>query len=321
MISNIIYVNSSKFDYSLAINPDCGPEYAGDLGLPHVTLDSCDWSLHETLYVIDPRLTPQELAFVEARVQANQRICLAIRFVDPYFPDLQSWEKGGGAGLRTALRLSSRRNTGIISAYWPSEMVECLRETYGEDRLHVSPYPYNTAKEVDVPHVDRKKQVLISGSNSTGFYPLRTFARRKRRLSWKWRGLSAELPHPGYPDLTGKPPNGLVGRAYLEYLARFEMLLVCPGRSMLEFMKYRECAYANCCPVGQAPREFPLELAALVLPFSWVDFNEATRAIQRIDVSELRLRAADYRAGLRRLRSPEVLRQELFHWANRLESL
>src|SRR5262249_32021944 len=83
--------------------------------------------------------------------------------------------------------------------------------------------------------------------------PLRTRIRRAVRL-WPLLGASFRtLPHPGYPDPERQLRHSVIGDAYVTHLAAFRFAAVCSSRCRLEFLKYRELAYAGVVPVGDMP--------------------------------------------------------------------
>ena len=47
--------------------------------------------------------------------------------------------------------------------------------------------------------------------------------------------------------------SAMVGDAYIKELSRYRYAAVCSSRLRLEFLKYREIAYAGCVPIGDLP--------------------------------------------------------------------
>ena len=86
-------------------------------------------------------------------------------------------------------------------------------------------------------------------------------------------------------------------------------MFLCPSRCNLEFMKYRECAYAGCVPVGKLP--YPLTSQAPIV--KW----DTTKNIQlfikalfesRNDILEI---SKKYREFFKKNRNPELLNRQL----------
>ena len=301
----IVYLVSGKFDYFAATNPDSGPQYAEDIGLTwekytgELESDGC-------IYILDQRMTPDEIEHLKKVGESKVGIRIVFRFVDPFYET-----EGNSVFTRLAFAWSTRTNSALLSGYQPKELAALLQESYGAERFHVSPYPYVAKFEKHRPWVERRRKVIISGNSAGGFYPARTFARHKRKTSLRWRLMSADLNHPGY--MAGKS-GGKTGDKYLEYLSEFKMMYVCPGRSALEFMKYRECGYAGCVPVGPAPTGFPSEAADCLLSFDWVDFRSHLQVLSSAGSEELQGRAERYRAAMRSARDPDKLRNDLMLW-------
>jgi hypothetical protein len=315
-MSDILYVNSTEFDYSKAINPDCGPLYANDLDVRCTVLGKCDWSVENRLYLLDPRLSVSELNDIE-QIAADRSVSLAMRFVDPYFPPQRTWTLAEWPTARFALRMCQRKSFGVVSTYPAQSMTECIREAVGAARFHTSPYPYNSEHEIAIES-GRIGKVIISGKLSPDLYPLRCFAATKRSRSFTWRLKSSLLKHPGYPDVTGIPAQGLTGVDYLKHLSQFQLMFVCPGIYEFEYLKYRECAYAGCCPVGGIPKGLPDIAADAVIQFSWKNFRESLNAVTRPTEEELAARASKFRSSFRSARDPQTLREALLSWADGL---
>jgi hypothetical protein len=305
-LRSAVYIFSGRFDYDRwpVLH---GPRYGRALGL-----ETRAWSVRGALptdevLIVDQRVLAEDVAEIEAFALRHPEQRFVLRVVDPYWPPQDC------NPLRDlAFRLVGRVNTAVLLAYQPVEVTQLLLMAYGPDRIHVSPYPYLRSLEfpLDQP---RKRRAIISGNATASVYPLRALARHKRRRSLVWRRFSEDLSHPGY--LAGqRSPKALLGTAYLQHLASFEAMFLCPSRAGLEFFKYGECAYAGCAPVGEAPQGFPSAAVDCIVPFDSADMHQSIRRIVRTPVAEWRERAAAYRTAMAADRDPAVLRQHLDAW-------
>jgi hypothetical protein len=102
-----------------------------------------------------------------------------------------------------------------------------------------------------------------------------------------------------------------VGESFVQWLAGYESCYLCPSRCRLEFIKYRECAYAGCCPVGAAPGTMTGELSDLIVPLDWQDYRAKRDRWLAMSPNDLKNRALAYREAMRRERDPQLLRSQL----------
>ena len=304
------YLYSERFDYDRwpVLH---GPRYGEALGMDSLPWRAADAQPSDHVLIVDQRLLPDDVAELEAFACRYPEQRLVLRVVDPY------WPPDDCNPLRDlAFRLVGRHATAVLLAYQPAEVTRLLQMAYGERRVFVSPYPYLAVREhgLDRP---RRRQVIISGNASPSIYPLRALARHKRRRSIAWRRFSEDLAHPGYWPARGshKP---LLGSSYLDHLAQFEAMFLCPSRAGLEFFKYGECAYAGCAPVGAAPQGLPAAAEACILPFDPADMAASIHRIVRTPRGEWRERAASYRQAMATARDPGLLRRNLDAWLQRL---
>ena len=305
-----VYVFSSRFDYDRwpVLH---GRRYGEALGLECRAWDVNQATPSDAVLIVDQRVLAEDVAEIEAFALRYPQQRLVLRVVDPYWPpeDVNP--------LRDlAFRLVGRPNTAVLLAYQPVEVTQLLQMAYGSSRLFVSPYPYLRSRERPLQQ-QRKRRVIISGNATPSVYPLRALARHKRWRSLRWRLISDDLAHPGYlPGLQKAKP--LLGDAYLNYLASFEAMFLCPSRASLEFFKYGECAYAGCAPVGAAPQGLPAAAADCIVPFDAADMARSIQRIVQMSAAECRERASAYRKAMAAEREPGLLRQRLDHWLSRL---
>ena len=305
--SKLAYVVSAKFDYHSYICPDVGPAYASALGIQVLSFSGVSYG-EDYIYIIDPQLSGAEVAALRS-VIFNHDTRIVFRIIDPYWPPQDT------NPLRSlAFEAASLRESCVLSAYQPSEIVDLLAKVYGPKRFHVSPYPYDVSKEIPFDWSHRKRMIAITGNHNPSLYPVRALARRKRVTSPLWRAFTTNLSHPGYMNAFGG--QALVGDRYIRYLSQHMMMYLCPSRARLEFLKYRECAYAGCCPVGQSPEGFPVSASDSILNVSLTAFKEQFRKIRHTTPEELLDRSTRYRLSLAQERSPSLIKDRLLKWVN-----
>lgn len=309
-LRSAVYLHSARFDYDHwpVLH---GPRYGQALGLNVRIWHGATAQPSDEVLIVDQRVVAEDVAEIEVFARRFPEQRLVLRVVDPYWPP-----EDCNPLRELAFRLVGRARTAVLLAYQPVEVTRLLEMAYGVPRVFVSPYPYLEARErgLDQP---RRRKVIISGNAPSSIYPLRALARHKRRRSIPWRRFSEDLAHPGYWPARGshKP---LLGSAYLDHLAQFEAMFLCPSRAGLEFFKYGECAYAGCAPVGAAPQGLPAAAQACILPFDPADMAASIHRILRTPRNEWRERAAAYRQAIAAARDPGLLRRDLDAWLQRL---
>lgn len=303
------YLVSARFDYSQWLCADAGPQYAESLGLAWEPFDSQRLAASDpyTVWVLDPRLQADEVRRLEEFAWRFPHLWLVPRVVDPYWPPEDQ------NPLRDlAFCLARRARTALLLAYQPAEVTALLADAFGPSRWLVSPYPYLPGRELSLGG-KRLHRVVISGSPNPAVYPLRALARHKRITAPCWRWLSTDLAHPGY-EPQSQPQRACVGDRFIAYLARFRFMFLCPSRAGLEFLKYGECAYAGCAPVGSPARGLPSAAAACILPFDAADTAGSIRRIAAMSEQEVWERASYFRCVMSEARDHHALRDGLFDW-------
>lgn len=296
-----LYVVSSALDYGLTIAADGGPAYAARIGWPWIDFASLHTSAAQCL-IFDPRLSPAECATMPQLIDEASDHLFVFRVVDPFEESCRNHHY-----YRMLFAMVDRPNVAYLSAYTPAEVVKDLRDRCGRSRFLILPYAYPAAEELtlDAPFV-RRRSIVLSGAQNRQVYPLRHRMRRLRSWGIGLRHRIDELPHPGYPDIGHTAKHGLIGRRYLEHLARYTFMFVSPSRCRLEFLKYGECAAAGCMPVGEAADGLPREAARALFR---VDGSSAVRLYRSVKsalgmpVDEVRARAEAYRSTMRTERS------------------
>lgn len=301
-------VLSGECDYGRLLVPDCGPYYSNALGIESVVVGKADWSAG-TAWIIDTRLSEEEIVTVADAIRQNPTTRFLVYVVDPY------WENAAKtAQLHFAFRCAALPNVGYLSPYQPEEVVEFLADAaLSRAAFFVSPYPYNREDEVDFDETwtERRRGTALAGIPNESIYPYRSFMHRKRRGDPRLWGRVGVLRHPGYPDLGMTLSHDKVGPSFVEWLAGYESCYLCPSRCHLEFIKFRECAYAGCCPLGAAPGTMSPELASLITPLDWRDYRAKRNRWLDMSRTELKERAHAYREAMRKERDPALLRSQL----------
>ena len=168
-------------------------------------------------------------------------------------------------------------------------------------RILRAPFPYEPDREIRVPIAERSRRVFLSGARHRRVYPLREGL--YRRVAWNpWaRRLVDRLAHPGYPDTGRQARHDVVRERYVERAAASTHFFLDPSRYRVELMKYLECAYAGCVPIGDLPStlEGIVESHFLSSLGRWADLRDAAQMPEE----QIRSLASGYRAAMRALES------------------
>ncbi len=293
----IIYFHSDTHPYEKAIYPGVGPAFARPLSwqarpISRIDEGDCDCA------VVDNRLEPGDVEMLKRHlvVAASSRPPLFFRISDPDMP------QAANPCVRFIFECADHPGVHYATTYDPEGPFLTFVRTLKASRVVHLPYPYDSSREVEIPLAVRRRKVLLSGSNSKTLYPLRHALRRKRsRFPWL-RPLIFELKHPGYPE-EGKPPRHDITHArFVDFAARFTHFFLCGTRYNVELMKYVECAYAGCVPVGVPATSLNAAVGHFFLPYAARAFDLLRDVSQPIKALEER--ATGYRAAMRELRSP-----------------
>lgn len=266
------YLISSDFNYSLLIAPDQGPDFANDYGWDTAKLDDLRPNPPDVI-VVDNRIQKAEFAAVLDLVR-NSKSTFFFRVVDPY------WEFARYEPLVTFVSeiLNSPR-VHLMLSYQPAEATALLASKARRSGVVHAPYVYRAEKELDIDHQHRSHAILFSGAQNSDIYPVRTKMRQTRMVWPPLWAMSARLSHPGYPDIGQQKRHAVVGDKYVAHLANFRFAAVCSSRCRLEFLKYRECAYAGVVPVGDMPATLLDCPASAWVPWRR-NFIELTRSLR-----------------------------------------
>lgn len=298
----IVYLISEELDYGLLICDDAGPGYARSMNWFHDGFANlANYLDEEHVIITDPRLSETEYRQLYEAVRQHPSVQFIAVVTDPCFEECIDKPL-----YKFLFRTTTLPNIVYLSQYHPTEIVAFLRNIKGSDAMLTLPYPYQKEKESQRPFTGRKNKILFSGSLARLMYPDRFRFYRKYRRSF-WRLKVDTLFHPGYPGKGQKFSHSYVGKSYIERLSEYRFMYLDGSRCNLELMKYSECAYAGCVPVGRAPETFHPELRKLVLP---IDNRRMTRSLLNIfsmPENELAEIARAYRAEFERTRNLSVL--------------
>ena len=296
----IAYFISSKFQYEKVIYPGVGPRFAQSFGWPIESIGSlgdarCDAG------IIDGRLTREDFEQIDTFLTSSAKGAFPIffRLSDPEMPTYDHEDD------RYVFLKKDLPGVHYFSLYDPEgPMLDFVRSL---KRSHVVrlPYPYDVSRQIDRGFDQRKRRVFLSGAKRRKLYPLRHGLHRKRRWNPLARLVVSELRHPGYPDSGQRLKHAVVHERYIDHAAGFTHFFLCPSRYQVELMKYVECAYAGCVPIGEPPKSLAKHVRHCCLPYSGRTM-ELVRAISagRREMVEM---AAEYRRTMSALRDPFAL--------------
>lgn len=307
-MSQIRYFLSDEFNYDFMICSDAGPSYAAAYGWEIESLSTIMIS-DSRIRIIDNRITQNEFTILQKALNKSDGIFL-LKVVDTY---IQSREQ---AYIKFILSLKPQSNLFFLSPYQPMELGQELVDKHGLDKFVQIPYAYVISREVNVPLKKRKKRVIVSGNLAPEGYPFRyNFHRETYHKLWSLFKTSY-LPHSGYPDI-GMPLNhNYIGDNYIKLLGQYYFMLLCPGRLNFEFLKYSECAYSGCVPVGHKPFSFTKLPNELFFEVDESDIRGSVRKLFQIPYKNLELMANGYRQWMQQHRNPEYLNNLLISQIN-----
>jgi hypothetical protein len=289
---------------------DAGPPYAKSLGLEWSGIESLrEHTSGKKTVIVDSTLNDAEVLAVQDFIEGQHSIVL-LKVVDPY------WVRGNRGRRKSAYstlvethcRLS---NVAILSPYEPSEWLKMVVEKFNP-KLLVLPYPYVPEAEQPLSQENftgRLDRAILTGHLSGRKYPRRQMVRRLRYVLPSYRRNFDVLEHPGYPISGEERRHNLIFDDFVKYIAGYRYFFVDPSRASLDFLKYTECAYAGCVPVG-APAG-SLSAAARELVMDTASFLKSMREPAPARALEHFDRAREYRAIMAATRKAGELRGRL----------
>lgn len=295
-----VFFVSRAFPWDRVIYPGSGPPFGEAYGWPVRRVDELDATPCDVA-IVENRLDAADVAHLDRFLArpADRRPPLLFKWSDPEMP------RARDAGVRFLLGKADHPGVHYLSVYEPAGPLRDLAAGLRRSRVLRAPFPYDVRREVDVPLEDRARRLFLAGKHDARLYPARARWVRRRRLDPLARLLVARLPHPGYPDLGRPARHDVLGPRFVPYAARHTHFFVDGSRHGVELMKYVECAYAGCVPLGDVPGSLASVVGAdLVRSPSGV---LALLAALRRPLDGLRDVAARYRAALRAARDPARL--------------
>ncbi|TGQ01448.1 MULTISPECIES: hypothetical protein [unclassified Mesorhizobium] len=293
----IIYFHSDTHPYDKAIYPGVGPAFARPFSWEARPISQIGRG-HCEVAVVDNRLEPGDVEVLKKHlaVPASDRPALFFRVSDSDMPETTN------PCVRFIFDCADHPGVHYATTYDPEGPFLAFVGTLKVSRVVHLPYPYDTSREVEIPLAGRRRGVFLSGSNSRTLYPVR-YALRRRRARFPWLRLFIfDLKHPGYPE-HGKPPrHDFTHARYIGLAAQFSHFFLCGTRYNVELMKYVECAYAGCVPVGVPAGSLDAVAGRYFRPYGGPGLDLLKDLWQ--PMRELEERAAGYRAAMRELRSP-----------------
>ena len=301
---DITYFLSDKFDYKLLICADAGPIYASAYGWDTSSISSLITN-KSSIKIIDNRIDPSEFLLLIEALEKSESLFL-LQVVDTYsFSRLQPY-------LRFLLSLKPQKNLFFLSPYQAEEAGKDLVSIHGLDHFIHIPYAYSQSREIiDLPLKNRSKRVIVSGSMTPTIYPFRSnFHSQTYHKLWSLF-KTKYLPHPNYRDVDVPLKHKYIGDNYIYLLSKYRFMLLCPGILHFEFLKYSECAYAGCVPVGKKPLSFNNLPAEYFFEIDENNIRYSLNKLFQIPYDELEKMASSYRNWMRKNRNPEHLNKLL----------
>jgi hypothetical protein len=294
-----VFFASRLFPFHLLIYPGSGPGFASAYGWQAEPIDRIG-STDFDIAIIENRLLEEDVATLETFFATAPRARpVFFKMSDPEMP------RSRNPGVRYILGKADQPDVHYVSVYRPAGPLAEFFARLRRSRVATAPFPYEPGREIDVPLDRRSRRVFLSGARNRRVYPLRESLYRRATWSPWTRGLLDRLAHPGYPD-TGKPArHDITHDRYVARAATSTHFFLDPSRYRVELMKFLECAYAGCVPIGALPStlEEIVESHFLSSQGRWADLRDATRMPEE----QIRGLASGYRAAMRRERDAALL--------------
>jgi hypothetical protein len=295
-IPTVNYVLSDTFPYEKTFYEDSGPEFADDYGWATCRVSSIDDSKCD-VFVVDNRVLPNELPLLKRLIESSKCI-FVLKLCDPYMEHAK-----GHFWYQFATMTLDLPNVHFLINYQPAEWTARLFVKSTRSKFVWAPYLYRAEKERPIVHSSRTGTMILSGAINPRVYPLRTEMNAMSQVP-PLMFVTKRLPHPGYRNRT----HEVIRSSYVDTLSRYRFGAVCSSRCRLEFLKYREFAYAGVSPVGDLP------LTLLDCPAdAWLPWRRNTFVLTAAmrDAGESQRKAEAYRAFMRHARDAESIRERV----------
>ncbi len=256
-MNNFIYILSDRLDYSKLICNDAGPGYAQSMSWSTLSIKSLTKLDSKSIYIIDNRISEKETFELSEIITENPTIDFIIKLVDPFFENYNHFY------YLWVCKILVLENVRLLSVYESKEITFLISHITSKPIIF-APYPYDPTKEVSLKNLGkRSNKVIISGSINKSIYPFRSAIWQKSRRSLS-RFLFDILKHPGYAEIHKQDfTHNFTKSNFIKYLSNYKYMLLCGSRCDIEFLKFHECAYAGCLPIGKYPTIFPKEIKNL----------------------------------------------------------
>ena len=257
-MNKFIYILSNEINYSKLICDDAGPGYALSMNWQYVYINQIDILHPGLIYIIDNRISEKECKALSNVFNENENILFLLKIVDPYTENKNNFY------YRWLNENKNINNCRIFTVYEPTELTQEIIVSHNKPYYYI-PYPYLKEKELPLSNINkRKNRIIISGALNLEVYPYRTTIWQNNTRSIGRLFFFSTLKHPGYAELSFTNFNHNIIRSdFIKYLGKSKFMLLCSSRCKIEFLKYHECAYSGCIPIGIPPNSFPEEIKKL----------------------------------------------------------
>lgn len=307
------YIISETIDYSALICPDAGPMFASSMGWRSIEFSKIDDLLLEDVLLIDPRLGMEECIKLSKTIEKRKDVTFGLCVTDPGEYYVEHWY------YQLLIKSSFLKNTFIISKYHPTGILKLLFQLY-EKRFIALPFPYIRSKEV----LNKRKlnKIIFSGSIGEVYPERKLFLKRIKLIPFIAMKVDV-LPHPGYKDIGQQQTHHIVHDDYLNYLGRYKFMFLSGSKYRVELLKFNECGYAFCSPIGIPPDTFPNEIKELFLvpKFTIRGIIQLAKYIFFPNNRLIKESCEKYRAFLRERNCPNSLNHSLLKFISTFNSL
>jgi hypothetical protein len=291
-----------------------GVAYADSMGLKYNIIDFD--KKFNGVYLLDTMIHESEcLRIIEILNKFKDSIFL-FKIIDPYF----EYERGKHF-FKLLFKIAHFRNVFFVTNLYPKELTQELNAYTNERKMLFLPYPYQEQKEIKCIEYDflgRKNKICFSGAVNDLIYPNRSLFIKK----WKYNPLLwnkiEKIKHPGYVDSNDKQLHNVVGDFYVEYLSNYRIMYLDASRSYLEFVKFSECAYAHCFPIGESPASFDSSFKQYFKEINYSKLSSSIKYVLSINQKEQFNIAQGYRNIFKKERNKILLQHKLLDFLNNI---
>jgi hypothetical protein len=306
------YLLSSVAEYCKLLSPDAGPSIADEYDWPCCNPTTVAREDYDAVVIDNRHHSRQELEDLWSLISDHPGIIFLLRVNDPYvFHIHDPW-------YQFCTSLLGRQPIHFLTPYQPCGILSYWLANFPETQFVYAPFTYDYRQEIAVNHHERVRRIAVSGNQRRDLYPLRFSVQRASKFGFSRMLLRTErLNHPGYPEKSGLPSHQIIGAAYLQWLSRFTAAFTDSSIYRVEFLKFREIAYAGCAPIGDLPWSmFDCPKSVFFQYHSLLDLLRFQKILRDPVVTEEA--ALGYRAYMRHHRSRDQWRRKVFEAISRL---